>query len=114
MPVHIAATMAHGRGQLYQVMAAGKIVSILLTFHALERTVQWRLTIAGVLQTILFPEEVLHGHRRRFIAHRRVQAHVVRVIYEYEERMPVVITVYSPSAKRYFQGNGVYEDHILS
>ena len=114
MSMHIAATVAHGRGQIYQVVVAGQMVSILLTFHALERTVQWRLTVDGVLQTVLFPEEVLRGHRGRFIAHRRVRAHVVRAIYEYEGRMPVVITVDYPSAQRYFQGNGFYEDHILS
>jgi Domain of unknown function (DUF4258) len=113
-PIHIASTVAHVRGQLYHVLVAGKMVSIVLTFHALERIAQWRLTVAGVLQTILFPEEVLRGHRGRFIAHRRVQTHVVRVIYEYTERIPVVITVYYPSAKRYFQGHEVYEDHLLS
>lgn len=112
--MQIASTVAHVRGQLYHVLVAGKTISILLTFHALERIAQWRLTVTGVLQTLLFPEEVLRGHRGRFIAHRRVQAHIVRVIYEYADRMPVVITVYYPSAKRYFQGHEVYEDHILS
>ena len=114
MTMRIVATIAHTRGQLYQVIAAEKTVSILLTFHALERIVQWRLMVEGVLQTLLFPEEVLRGHRGRFIAHRRSHTHVVRVIYEYEDRLPVVITVYYPSAQRYFQGNGIYEDHLLS
>src|SRR5262249_55940566 len=113
-PIHIASTVAHVRGQLYHVLVAEKRVSIVLTFHALERIAQWRLTVAGVLQTLLFPDEVLRGHRGRFIAHRRVRAHVVRVIYEYADRLPVVITVYYPSAQRYFQGREVYEDHLLS
>ncbi len=43
-----------------------------------------------------------------------MRARVVRAVYEYEGRMPVVITVYCPSAKRYFQGGKTYEDLILS
>jgi hypothetical protein len=38
----------------------------------------------------------------------------LRVVYEYEGNMPVVITVYYPAAGRYFRGGGVYEDKILS
>jgi hypothetical protein len=29
---------AHARGKIYKISADGKVVSILLTFHALERT----------------------------------------------------------------------------
>ena len=114
MNLTIVAIEAHVRGNIYEIAAEGKVVSILLTFHALERITQWRLTVQGVLQALLFPEEVLEGHRGRFIAHRRSKGHVLRAIYEYESTMPIVITVYYPSAKRYFQGEGTYEDHILS
>lgn len=47
-------------------------------------------------------EEVLQGHRGRFIAHRRVGRHVLRAVYEYEDSLPVVVTVYHPLAARYF------------
>jgi hypothetical protein len=39
---------------------------------------------------------------------------VVRVIYEYDDEEPVVVTVYYPFAARYFKGGGIYEDKILA
>ncbi len=114
MKLIIVAVHPHSRGKIFEVAADGKTVSILLTFHTLERMARWRLPDQAVLQALLFPEEVLRGHRGRFIAHRRAKGHVVRAVYEDEGSMPVVITVYNPSAKRYFQGGGVYEDQILA
>ncbi|MBI4526883.1 MAG: hypothetical protein HY695_24065 [Deltaproteobacteria bacterium] len=75
---------------------------------------RWNLGDRQVLRTLLVPEEVLRGHRNRFIAHRRAGRHVVRAIYEYEGKTPVVVTVYCPFAERYFKGDGVYEDQILA
>ena len=80
-----------------------RVVSVLLTFHALERVERWRLTERQVLGPLL-PEEVLRGHRDRFIAHRRKGTRVVRVVYEYDQRLPAVLTVYCPAAKRYIVG----------
>lgn len=99
---------------MYHVFVDERAVSILLTFHVFERMALWRLTEQAVLQTLLFPEEVLRGHRHSFIAHRRVRSHVIRAVHEYEGKLPVVITVYNPRAKRYFQEGGIYEDRILS
>ncbi|MBI3059038.1 MAG: DUF4258 domain-containing protein [Deltaproteobacteria bacterium] len=75
---------------------------------------RWNLRDRQVLRALLFPEEVLRGHRNRFIAHRRAGRHVVRVVYEYEDRTPIVVTVYYPFAERYFKGGGLYEDQIFS
>jgi hypothetical protein len=65
-----------------------------------------------VAETLLEPEEVLVGHRGRFIAHRRYEEHVLRAMYE--EHLPVLITVYYPYTKRYFQEGEHYEDQILT
>lgn len=110
----IIAVHDHPRGKLYEVQAKKKSASLLLTFHVLGRINKWRLTVQAALRTLLYPEEVLRGHRGRFIAHRRTRGHVLRVIYEYEADMPVVVTVYNPVSERYFQGRGTYEDRILS
>jgi hypothetical protein len=67
-----------------------------------------------MFETLLFPEEVVAGHRSRFIAHRRYDGHVLRVVYEYEADIPLVVTVYFPYARRYFRGGGSYADQILS
>ena len=82
MKLRILEIKAHARGKIYKIGADGKIVSIVLTFHALERTQR--------------------------------EKHVVRVIYEYQGKIPVVITVYFSFAQRYFGGGGVYEDKILA
>lgn len=114
MKLAIVAAADHPRGRIYKITADGKAVSILLSFHALERIARWRVTERRIVQTLLFPEEVLRGHRNRFIAHRRSGSHVIRAVYEYEGNVPVVITVYCPYAKRYFRGGGSYEDKILA
>jgi hypothetical protein len=66
------------------------------------------------LYALLAPEEVLKGHRNRYIAHLRRGTHVVRVIYEYQGKIPIVITVYFPFAQRYFGGGVFYEDKRLA
>jgi hypothetical protein len=66
-----------------------------------------------VVETLLSPEEVLIGHRGRFIAHRGYGDHVVRAVFEYQNRLPVLITVYFPYKDRYFKGGGIFEDKIL-
>jgi hypothetical protein len=113
MKLSILEEREHERGRLYEVEANGKIISVLLTFHALARSARWDVAPQQVLRTLIFPEEVLRGHRDRFIAQRRSGRHVVRVIYEYERRLPVAVTVYCPSLKRYFDGGGRHEDRIL-
>jgi hypothetical protein len=113
MEFSLLTVQPHERGSIYKIFAKEKTVSILLTFHALERIITWRLTEQAILKTLLFPEEILRGHRDRFIAHRRAGRHIVRAVYEYEGDTPVVVTVYHPLAKRYFQGGGIYENRIL-
>ena len=104
----------HSRGEIFTLTVYNKNIDVLLTTHANERATRWELTHKQVFETILDPEEVVLGHRNRYIAHRRFEEHLVRVIYEYEETLPVIVTVYYPYSKRYFQGGGSYEDKILS
>lgn len=114
MKLQIVDIEEHRRGKIYNVRADGKTATLLITFHALERAQRWKLSDRQVIRTLLEPQEVLRGHRNRYIAHRRTGKHVVRAIYEYDGKRPVVITVYYPLAQRYFEGGGVYEDKILS
>ena len=110
----LSAQRDHARGRVYDVRVSERMVSVFLTFHALERIERWRLTERQVLRALLLPEEVLRGHRERFIAHRRQGTRVVRVVYEYDQHLPAVLTVYCPTVKRYFRGGGHYEDRILA
>lgn len=109
----IVSTRQHAKGRIYEIEAGGRTIVLRLSFHALLRSAKWGLSLRRVLLALLFPNEVLKGHRNRFIAHRRSGDHLVRAVYEYEESMPV-ITMYYPSVDRYFQGGSNYEDRILS
>jgi len=66
-----------------------------------------------IIETLLFPEEVLVGHNKRFIAHHRYENHIVRAVYEYENNIPVLVTVYFPYKDRYFKGGNIYENKIF-
>ena len=72
-----------------------------------------RITDKMVIETLLSPEEVLIGHKGRFIAHRRYGNHTVRAVYEYQNQLPVLITVYFPYTNRYFRGGETFEDKIF-
>ena len=94
MTLRIIDVEQHARGKIYNVNADGKAVRLLITFHALERMQRWKLSHRQILRALLEPEEVLRGHRNRYVAHRRSGRHVVRVIYEYAHKEPVLVTVY--------------------
>ena len=104
---------ANKRGIIYSVEIGEKNKKILFLVHAINRIKRWNISEEKVIETLCVPDEVLTGHRGRYIAHKIYGRHVMRVIYEYEDNLPVVITVYFPYAERYFQGGGRYEDKIF-
>ena len=101
------------RGKVYHLIAMDKESRILITRHAEERLIRWRLDVSNVIETPIYPEEVIVGHHDRYIAHRRYGTQLMRAVYEYEGDLPALVTVYSPSAERYFIGDGTYADKIL-
>jgi hypothetical protein len=113
MIVNISKIEDKARGKLLTATAGNFSVQILFLFHALERIETWGLTLEIVAETLLYPEEVVVGHRDRFIAHKRYGNHLIRAVYEYDAETPVLVTVYFPYASRYFEGGGHYEDKIF-
>lgn len=101
------------RGRVYSVKVEERVIKILLTFHSIERAGAWNLEDEHVISAILYPEEVLIGHRSRFIAHKRRGRHLIRVVYEYDKMLPVVITVYYPYKERYFKGGKTFADKVF-
>ncbi len=55
----------------------------------------------------------MNGHNNRFIANKRYNGHIIRAVYEYDINIPVLVTVYYPTAKRYFKGGRNFADKIL-
>lgn len=84
MRFRIARTEERTRGELYVVEIDEVSVKILMTWHALDRVEFWNLNIEQVLETVLYPEEVIIGHFNRYIAHKRYGEHIIRAIYEYD------------------------------
>lgn len=113
MTIEIIDKISHPKGMLYSVRINRHIINILLLFHAIERMKKWGISDKMVTETMLLPEEVLVGHRSRYIAHRRYENHVVRAVYEYQKELPVLITVYFPYMGRYFKGGKIHEDKIF-
>jgi len=56
LKLRILEIQAHARGKIYKISADGKIFSIVLTFHALERTQRWKLTERQVIRALLLPK----------------------------------------------------------
>ncbi|HAZ31436.1 MAG TPA: DUF4258 domain-containing protein [Dehalococcoidia bacterium] len=100
-------------GVILHIQVGSASLQLKFTNHAQERARRWSLSRERVLETLVYPEEVLRGHRGRFITHRRYGEHLVRAVYEYEAGLPSLVTVYFPYAKRYYRGGGSYEDKIL-
>ncbi|GLI53489.1 DUF4258 domain-containing protein [Thermodesulfovibrio yellowstonii] len=113
MKIEIIEKTPLSKGTIYKLKIDYKIIEIFFLSHAIERINKWQINEEMVIETLLFPEEVLIGHRGRYIAHKRFGNHVVRAIYEYDEKLPVLITVYFPYIDRYFKGGDIYEDKIL-
>jgi hypothetical protein len=111
--IEIIEKIPHGKGILYKIRADDKEVAVLFLSHAIDRIKKWKITEHMAVETLVSPEEVLVGHRDRLIAHRRYGEHLLRAVYEYEEGLPALVTLYFPYAGRYWQGGGAYEDQIL-
>ena len=91
----------HQRGKLYIIKVNDKKIKILVTFHCINRLKKWGIEINKLLKSLINPEEVLKGHFKRYIAHKRYNNHLIRAVYEYDDSLPVVITVYFPYSTRY-------------
>ena len=88
-------------------------MDVLFLYYALERAQKWELSIEQIAEALFSPDEVLKGHFDRYIAHKLYDKHILRAVYEYDNNIPVLVTVYYPYAKRYFQGGLTYEDKIF-
>lgn len=113
MDIKVIGKYNHDRGTIYSIKINGKELNILFLQHAIDRMKRWNLKEDIIIDTLIEPEEVLMGHRERFIAHKRYGSHLLRAVYEYEDELPILVTLYFPYIERYFKGGGSYEDKIF-
>jgi hypothetical protein len=112
MDIKIIKSVDTPRGKLFEVKVNKKVIRVVLTWHALEGADDYNFSASELLNFLISPEEVIRGHVNRFIAHKRLNRHLTRVIYEYENKTIIVIAFYISHVNRYFRG-GIYEDKIL-
>ncbi|HLC92192.1 MAG TPA: DUF4258 domain-containing protein [archaeon] len=74
---------------------------IIITPHAHERLVKYRLSALMVEECVSEPEIITAGNYGRKIAHRRLNGYVLRVIYEEKGNDIIVITAYKAKVGRY-------------
>ncbi len=101
------------KGKYLEVDCENQLVTIIFTWHSLDAIEDYEMVLENILYFLLYPEEVVKGHANRYIAHRRLNHHLARVVYEYDGRNVIVITFYISYVNRYFR-EGKYEDKILS
>lgn len=101
------------KGKLLEVNVENRVIKVIFTWHALDSIHDYDISIEKALDFLLFAEEIVKGHGGRFIAHRRLNDHLARAVYEYDADNIVVVTFYISYVNRYFKG-GIYEDKILS
>ncbi len=100
------------KGKLLVINVDNRTIKIILTWHALDSMQDYDISIEKVLDYLLFAEEIIKGHAGRLIAHQKLNHHLARVVYEYENDIIIVVTFYISYVNRYFKG-GIYEDKIL-
>lgn len=101
------------KGIILNISTNNEYRKILFLNHAIGRIEKWKIKEEMLVDTLLFPDEVIIGHRVKYIAHKIYFNHLIRAVYEYVGGFPVLITVYFPFKKRYYKGGIVYEDKIL-
>ena len=101
------------KGKYLEVDCENRLIQIIFTWHSLDAIEDYEIPLENILNFLLYPEEVVKGHGNRFIAHRKLNDHLARIVYEYEGDNIIVITFYISYVNRYFR-EGKYEDKILS
>jgi len=112
MGIQILKSVDTPKGKLFEVKVNRTVIRIVITWHALDGADDYYISANELLNLLINSEEVIKGHVNRFIAQKRLNRHLARVIYEYENETVVVITFYISHVNRYFKG-GIYEDKIL-
>lgn len=112
MSIDIIQSIDTVRGKKLTIKVEEKTVHILITHHAIDGAVDYGTTIEDLIESLIYPEEVVKGHLNRFVAHKKLNHHLKRIVYEYEGETVVVITFYMSHVDRYYKG-GIHEDRIL-
>jgi hypothetical protein len=112
MGVAIVKSQDSTKGKILEINVKKQVIKIIFTWHALDSMADYSISIEKALDYLFFSDEIIRGHGQRFIAHRKLNDHLARVVYEYDSNNIIIVTIYISYVNRYFKG-GIYEDKIL-
>lgn len=72
-----------------------------ITKHAKIRMRRYEISKSTVKEGIENPDSVVEGHSGRKIAQKRLNEHVLRIVFEKEKDKSVIVTVYKSRSGRY-------------
>ncbi|MEF8874677.1 MAG: DUF4258 domain-containing protein [Candidatus Thermoplasmatota archaeon] len=76
-------------------------MSLKITDHARKRMKKYRISEDLVKEAMEDPDSIVDGHSERKIAQKRLNGYVLRVIFEEEKDINVIVTVYKAKSERY-------------
>ena len=76
-------------------------MQLVLTRHARHRMDAYGISQSDATAALLAPDSVIGGHGGRKIAQRRINSHILRIIYEENEDVITAVTAYKAKAERY-------------
>ena len=59
------------RGKIYHIRINNEDIELMITGHAIDRSEMWGVDADSVIDALVYPEEVVIGHRSRYIAYKR-------------------------------------------
>lgn len=72
-----------------------------ITKHAEKRMEMYEISESLVKNAMENPNSVVEGHSGRKVAQKKLNGYVLRVIYEEEKGINVIVTVYKAKSERY-------------
>ena len=78
-------------------------MKIIIPPYAKERIKRYNLNEGLIKDALNNPDETVKGYEGRLIAHKLLNGHVLRIVYEKANESLKVITVYPAKKERYFK-----------
>lgn len=76
-------------------------MKIEILHHARERMLRYNVEQAAVEEAVANPDSEVPGHGNRYIAQKKLDGYILRVVYEKQGDTKIVITVYKARRGRY-------------
>ncbi|MCD6246842.1 MAG: DUF4258 domain-containing protein [Candidatus Diapherotrites archaeon] len=80
-------------------------MKIVYTFHAKEKMVERNISKKIVKNALKNPDTIIETRCGRLIAHKQIKGKLLRIVYNEENKVYLIITAYFTEPKRYGEKN---------